>query len=155
MVRTVFGRLAGCATRKTPINGQGLGGANPTSPLGAGGLGRFLFQPPAFPCSGGLPPPPPCVWTGFPAMCQRVLFGPRWLQEGLRERKMASKMAQDSGRRVKIASDTRPRGLKTAPRRFQVPSEASKDPPKRPKSFKNLKKINVFCLLAFSPPMGS
>eukprot|EP00959_Pyramimonas_sp_CCMP1952_P429415 8993388-Pyramimonas_sp.AAC.1 len=31
--------------------------SSPTSPLGAGGLRRFLFQPPSFPCSGGLPPP--------------------------------------------------------------------------------------------------
>eukprot|EP00959_Pyramimonas_sp_CCMP1952_P305732 6397730-Pyramimonas_sp.AAC.1 len=31
---------------------------SPTSPLGAGGLERFLFQPPFFPCSGSLPPPP-------------------------------------------------------------------------------------------------
>eukprot|EP00959_Pyramimonas_sp_CCMP1952_P428769 8980310-Pyramimonas_sp.AAC.1 len=38
-------------------------------------------------------------------------------------------MAQDSGRWVKIASDTRPKGLKTAPRRFQVLPEASEDPP--------------------------
>eukprot|EP00959_Pyramimonas_sp_CCMP1952_P311205 6512883-Pyramimonas_sp.AAC.1 len=67
---------------------------NPTSPLGAGGLGRFPFQPPASP----------------------VHDGPRWLQEGLRERKMASKLAQGSGRRVNIASDTHPRGLKAAPR---------------------------------------
>eukprot|EP00959_Pyramimonas_sp_CCMP1952_P104395 2182051-Pyramimonas_sp.AAC.1 len=63
-------------------------------------------------------------------------------------------MAQDNGRRVKIASDTRPRGLKAAPRWFQVPSEASKDPPKRPKPFKNLRNINVCCLLACSPPKG-
>ena len=68
---------------------------------------------------------------------------------------MASKMAQDSSRWLKIASDTHPRGLKTAPRRFQVPSEPSKDPPKRPKWLQNLRKINVFCLLAFSLPMGS
>eukprot|EP00959_Pyramimonas_sp_CCMP1952_P288516 6033620-Pyramimonas_sp.AAC.1 len=64
-------------------------------------------------------------------------------------------MAQDSGRWLKIASDTHQRGLNTAPRRFQVPSEPSEDSPKRPKSFKNLWKINVDCLLAFSPPMGS
>eukprot|EP00959_Pyramimonas_sp_CCMP1952_P296503 6202761-Pyramimonas_sp.AAC.1 len=66
---------------------------------------------------------------------------------------MASKMVEDSGRWVKIASDTLPRGLKTAPIRFQVPSEASKDPPKRPNSFKHLRKLNVCCLLAVSPPM--
>eukprot|EP00959_Pyramimonas_sp_CCMP1952_P322532 6749335-Pyramimonas_sp.AAC.1 len=68
---------------------------------------------------------------------------------------MASKMAQDSGIRVKIASDTRPRGLKTAPRRFQVPPDASKDPPKRPTSFKHIREINGCCILAFSHPKGS
>ena len=88
------------------------------------------------------------------ARWQMVLFGPRWLQEGLRERKMASRMAEDSDRWVKIASDTRPRGIKTAPRRFQVPAEPSKDLPKTPKCFQYLKKINVFRLLAFSLPMG-
>ena len=32
--------------------------------------------------------------------------------------------------------------------------EPPKEAPERPKSFKNLKKINVFGLLAFSLPMG-
>eukprot|EP00959_Pyramimonas_sp_CCMP1952_P079206 1655448-Pyramimonas_sp.AAC.1 len=67
---------------------------------------------------------------------------------------MAYKMAQDSGRRVKMASDARPGGLMTATKRFQVPSEAPKDPPKRPKSFSNLRKINGVCLIALSPPKG-
>eukprot|EP00959_Pyramimonas_sp_CCMP1952_P148290 3102439-Pyramimonas_sp.AAC.1 len=64
-------------------------------------------------------------------------------------------MVEDGSRWVNIASDTRSKGLETAPRRFQVPSEASKDPPKRPIRIKNRRTIYVFCLLAFSPPMGS
>ena len=76
------------------------------------------------------PYPLPWTWTGGFARGWSVQDGPRWLQEGLREPKMASKMAQDSSRWLKIASDTHPRGLKTAPRRFQVPSEPSKDPPR-------------------------
>ena len=88
------------------------------------------------------------------ARWQGVLFRPRWLQEGLRCSKMASKMAQDSARSLKMTSIMHPRGLKTAPRRFQVPSEPSKDPSKRPKSFKNLRKINVFGLLTFSLLIG-
>ena len=94
-------------------------------------------------------PPPPWVWTGSPTRCQNVLLGPRWLQEGLGERKMASKMAQDTSRWLKIASDAHPRGLKTAPRRFQVPSEPSKNPPKRPTSFNNLMNIHVFAFSLF------
>ena len=58
---------------------------------------------------------------------------------------MASKMAQDTSRRLKIASDMPPRGSTTAPRRFQVLFEPSRAPPKMPKSFKNLKKTCV-CL---------
>eukprot|EP00959_Pyramimonas_sp_CCMP1952_P160918 3365051-Pyramimonas_sp.AAC.1 len=68
----------------------------------------------------------------------RALVGPRWLQEGLRERKMASKMAQDSSRWLKIASDTHQEGLKAAPRRIHVPIEPSTAPPKMPSSFKSL-----------------
>ena len=68
---------------------------------------------------------------------------------------MASKMAQHTSRWLKIASDTHPRGSKTAPRQLQVPPEPSKDPPKRPKWLQNLREINVVCLLAFSLPMGS
>ena len=67
---------------------------------------------------------------------------------------MASKMARDSSRWLKIVSDIHLRGPKTAPRRFQVPAEPSKDLPKTPKCFQYLKKINVFRLLAFSLPMG-
>ena len=84
---------------------------------------------------GSLDPSPyplPWVWTGGGASGQSVQDGPRWLQEGLREPKMASKMAQYTSRRLKIAFDMHPRGSKTAPRRFQVPSEPSEDHPKRP-----------------------
>ena len=67
---------------------------------------------------------------------------------------MASKMAQDSPTWLKIAPNIPPRGPKTAPRRLQEAKEPPKEAPERPKSFKNLKKINVFGLLAFSLPMG-
>ena len=67
---------------------------------------------------------------------------------------MASKMAQDSSRWLNIASDTHPRGPKTAPRRIQVPFEPSTILSKMSKSFKSLGKINVLVILAFSLPMG-
>ena len=67
---------------------------------------------------------------------------------------MASKMAQDSPTWLKIANDMLPRGSKTASRRLQEAKEPPKEAPERPKSFKNLKKINVFGLLAFSLPMA-
>ncbi len=40
---------------------------NPTSPLGVGGLERFLFHPSFFPFGEGFTPPPtpsPLTWTG-------------------------------------------------------------------------------------------
>ncbi len=86
-------------------------------------------------------------------MCQGVLFGPRWPQEGLREPKMAFKIARDSPTWLEIANSMRPRGPKRATRRSQVFLETSQDLPEKPKSFKNLKKINDFGLLALSPPM--
>eukprot|EP00959_Pyramimonas_sp_CCMP1952_P376553 7887060-Pyramimonas_sp.AAC.1 len=52
-------------------------------------------------------------------------------------------MAQYSCRRANIASDTGPRGLKSAPRRFHMHPKAFKDHPKRQQSFKHLRKINV------------
>ena len=82
---------------------------------------------------------------------------PRWLKmapRGAPSRKMASKMAQDTSRWVKIASDIPPRGPKTAPRRIQVPFEPSTAPSKMPKPFKSLGKISVVGILAFSLPMS-
>ena len=76
-----------------------------------------------------------------------------WLQDGLREPKMASKIAQDSPTWLKIANNMPPRGPKRATRRIQVLLETPQDLPEKPKSFKNLKKINDVCLLAFSLPM--
>ena len=67
---------------------------------------------------------------------------------------MSSNMVRNSPIWLNIASDIPPRGPKTAPRRFQVPAEPSKDPSERPEWLQNLKKINVFGLLAFSLPMG-
>ena len=67
---------------------------------------------------------------------------------------MASKMAQDSPTWLKIANDMPPRGSKTALRRLHVAKEPPKEAPERPKSFKHLKKNNMFGLLAFSLPMG-
>ena len=89
---------------------------------------------------GSLDPSPyplPWTWTGRPAMCQGV-FGPRWLQEGLREPKMASKIAQDSPTWLKIAHNMPTRGPKTAPRRLQVAKEPPNEAPEKPKSSKHL-----------------
>ena len=66
---------------------------------------------------------------------------------------MASKMAQDSARSLKMTSIMPPRGLKRATRRFQVLSETFQDPSKSPKSFKNFKKNYDFGLVAVSLPM--
>ena len=66
---------------------------------------------------------------------------------------MASKMVQDSARCLKMASkmlQETPRPLQDGPWPRSLPKEA----PKRPKSFKHLKKINDFCLPAFSLPMA-
>ena len=79
---------------------------------------------------------------------------PRWLQEGLREPQMASKIAQDSPTWLKIAHSIPPRGFKIAPIRLQVAKEPPKEAPERPNSFQNLEKIGVLRLLAFSLPMG-
>ena len=67
---------------------------------------------------------------------------------------MTSKMAQDSPTWLKIANDMPPRGSKTASRRLQEAKEPPKEAPKRQKSFQNLKKMYVFCLLAYSLPMA-
>ena len=106
------------------------------------------------PFGEGYPPPPlpGLFWGGF-ASGQGVQDGPRWLQEGLRCSKMASKMAQDSARSLKMSSIMPPRGPKRVTRRFQELSETPQDPSKSPKSFNNLKKIYDFGLLAVSLPM--
>ena len=96
------------------------------------------------------PPPTPLPWTwrgGF-ASGQSVLFGPRWLQEGLRALKMASKIAQYSPTWLQLAHNMRPRGSNTAPRRLQVAKKLPKEAPERPTSFKHLGKPMLF---AFSP----
>ena len=120
-------------------------------------LSRQSIQP--LPLLGGgvypSPYPLPWTWTGRPPRCQTALLGTRWPQEGLRCSKMASKMAQDSRRWCKIASDMPPRGSKRATRRPQVLSEPPRDPPRRPKSFQNLREINDFGLPASSLPMRS
>eukprot|EP00959_Pyramimonas_sp_CCMP1952_P135178 2828750-Pyramimonas_sp.AAC.1 len=77
------------------------------------------------------------------------------LQEGLREPKTTSKMAQDP----KITQDASitqdgsqdiPRGPKTAPRRAQVATEPPQEAAKRPITFKHFKEISEFCHIAFS-----
>ena len=115
------------------------------------------FSNPLLPLRGGVYPSPyplPWAWMGGAAGRQIVQDGPRWLQEGLRKPKMASKIAQDSPTWLKIVNDMPPRGSKTASRRLQEAKESPKEVPERPKSFKNQKKINVLGLLAFSLPMG-
>ena len=56
--------------------------------------------------------------------------------------KMASYLAQHTPIRLKIAPGRPLRSSKTSPRRFQVPLERAKAPPKKPKSFKLLKGID-------------
>ena len=63
---------------------------------------------------------------------------------GPRDPRIASKMAQDSSIWLKIAFDMHPRGLKTAPRRFQVSSVVSKDPPQEDDTFQAPKENNCF-----------
>ena len=122
--------------------------ANPTSPLGREWLSEIPFPTPF------LPYPLPWTWTGGAAGRQSAQDGLDWLQAGLSEPKMASKMAQDSPTWLKIAHNLPPRGSKTASRRLQVVKEPPKETPERPKSLKHLKKNNVFGLLAFSLLMG-
>ena len=82
--------------------------SNPSSPLGVGGLESVLFQPTPYSPSGwgGTPPPSPIPWTwaGSVARGWSVQDGPRRLQERLGEPEMASKMAEDSPRCLKMAS---------------------------------------------------
>ena len=106
---------------------------------------------------GGVYPSPILPPLGLDGAPRDRFERPRWLKmapRGAPSRKMASKMAQDTSRWVKIASDIPPRGPKTAPRRIQVPFEPSTAPSKMPKPFKSLREINVFGILAFSLPMG-
>ena len=99
--------------------------------------------------------PSPWAWRKGSARGWSVQDGPRWLQEGPREAKMASKIVQDSPRLFKMAINIHPRALETAPGRLQVPFEPSKEAPKRPKSFKSIVFFDAFCILALSRPMGS
>ena len=131
---------------------------NPASPLGdrrSNDVFLSSSKETPLPFGEGYPPPPlpRLFWVGA-AMCQGVLFRPRWLQEGLRCSKMASKMPQDSARSLKMTSIMPPRNPKRATRRFQVLSETPQDPSKSPKSFEHLKEINELCLLAVSLPMA-
>ena len=105
-------------------------------------------------CLDPSPYPLPWAWTAGFATRWSVQDGLRWLQEGLSEPKMTSKMAQDSPTWLMIAHSMPPRGSKTASRRLQEAKEPPKEAPERPKSFKHLKKINVFGLLAFSLMIG-
>ena len=68
---------------------------------------------------------------------------------------MASKIAQDSPTWFEIVFNSPPRALKIASGRLQVPFGPPKEAPKKPKSLKNIVFFNVFCIPAFSRPMGS
>ena len=108
-----------CVARCVP-----QGWSNPTSPLGVGGLGCFLFHP-ILPLRGRVYPshyPFPLGLHGGGGA--RRLERPRWPKmaaRGLRERKVASKIAQDSFRSLKIACNM----LQKAPRPLQDGSECS------------------------------
>ena len=110
----------------------------PKTPLPLSGRGLRLPLPPPLDLDGGF---------------RERSEGPRWLQEGLREPKIASKIAQDSPTWLKMTSIMPPRGPKRATRRFQVLLDTPQDLPEKPKSYNNLRKINDCCLLAFSLPM--
>ena len=99
-------------------------------------------------CLDPSPYPLPWTWRGGFAGRWSAQDGPRWLQEGLRALKMASKIAQDSPTWLQLAHNMRPRGSSTAPRRLQVVKEHSKEALEKPKSFKNIGKPMCF---AFSP----
>ena len=99
-------------------------------------------------CLDPSPYPLPWTWRGPVAGRWSAQDGPRWLQEGLRALKMASKIAQDSPTWLQLAHNMRPRGSGTAPRRLQVVKEPSKEALERPKSFKNIGKKTMF--FAFS-----
>ena len=131
--------------------------SKPTSPLGAGGLGHFRFQPPSSPSGRGLPlpPPPPLDLDGGGGATRwSVQDGPTRLQERLRESKMTSKTTQDSPRCINMP----PRMLQYAPRPPQdaskKPNSSPRAPPRNKKSFKNLRETNDVCLLTYSLPMA-
>eukprot|EP00959_Pyramimonas_sp_CCMP1952_P320414 6705314-Pyramimonas_sp.AAC.1 len=65
------------------------------------------------------PYPLPWTWTGRLAGRWSVQDGPRWLQEGLREPKMTSKLAPNIPRCIKMV----PEVLQEAPRPLQDGSE--------------------------------
>ena len=102
-------------------------------------------------CLAPSPYPHPWTWRGPVAGRWSAQDGPRWLQEGLRALKMASKIAQDSPTWLQLAHNMRPRGPSTAPIRLQVAKRLSKEALEKPESFKHIKN-NVFRLLAFSLP---
>eukprot|EP00959_Pyramimonas_sp_CCMP1952_P443173 9278553-Pyramimonas_sp.AAC.1 len=56
----------------------------------------------------------------------------------------------DSARSLEMTSIMPPRRRKRTTLRFQVPSTTPQDLPEKPKSFKHLRTIIYFCLLAFS-----
>ena len=90
------------------------------------------------------PYPLPWAWTGPVARGWSVQDGPGWLQEGLREPKMASKMAQDTPRSLKMA----PNMLQEVSRSLQDGSKWARSLPNRPPRRPNPSKTMV---LAFSP----
>ena len=68
--------------------------------------------------------------------------------------KMASEIAPDPRRWLKIISDMHLRNPRSASRRLQVATGPPQDGPKKPTSFDNVRFFNVLCLLAFPLPMG-
>ena len=95
-------------------------------------------------CLDPSPYPLPWTWTGPLAGRQSAQDGPGRLQEGSREAKMASKIAQDSPTWFEIVFNSPPRALKIAPGRLQVPSEPPQEASKMPKTFKNIVFLQCF-----------
>ena len=74
-------------------------------------------------------------------------MGLRWFK--------TSRVVQERPRWLKIAAKMPPRGLKTAPRRFQVTTEFRAETHETPESLNNQKKIVMFALSSFrSLPSG-
>ena len=132
-------------TRETTENQKAQGTlAKSHQPSGRRWSRELPLPTPHLPLRGRVYPSPyPLPWglDARAASDQSVQDGPRWRRDGQREAKMASKMARDRPRWLKMASCMPPRGFPDGPREPQdvprEPQQASKTalscprPPKR------------------------